>query len=148
MTVHQKVSLTVVPLSGPLKTNDFSNPGGRAFDRLHSEKSPSTSTTSDQVAQTLVNQKILEQLTTIGKRLDALENNKCKKSADKSKIKNKKGKVSEHKVPMSAHAQSADTKCKYRAISNQYTNKYTIFALIELYQAKCEYSATSGSENT
>ena len=79
------------------------------FDRLHSEKSPSTSGTSDQTAQTLVNQKILEQLTTIGKRLDALESNKCKKSIDKSKIKNKKGKVGQQKVSLSAHAQSADT---------------------------------------
>ena len=56
-----------------------------------------------------MNQKILEQLTAIGKRLDALENNKCKKSIDKSKIKNKKGKVVQHSVPLSAHAHSADT---------------------------------------
>ena len=94
---------------GASDSDDSNTPGGRAFDRLHSEKSPSTSSTSDQTAQTLVNQKILEQLTTIGKRLDALENNKCKKSIDKSKIKNKKGKVVQHSVPLSAHAQSADT---------------------------------------
>ena len=94
---------------GASDSDDSNTPGGRAFDRLHSEKSPSTSSTSDHTAQTLVNQKILEQLTTIGKRLDALENNKCKKSIDKSKIKNKKGKVVQHSVPLSAHAQSADT---------------------------------------
>ena len=90
---------------GASDSDDSNTPGGRAFDRLHSEKSPSTSSTSDQTAQTLVNQKILEQLTTIGKRLDPLENNKCKKSIDKSKIKNKKGKVVQHSVP----TQSADT---------------------------------------
>ena len=93
---------------GASDSDNSSTPGGRAFNRLHSEQAPSTSSSSDQVAQTLVNQKILEQLTSIGKRLDALENNKCKKSSDKSKIKNKKAKVG-HKVPLSAHAQSVDT---------------------------------------
>ena len=68
---------------GASDSNDSSTPMGRVFDRLHSEKSPSTSSSSDQIAQTLVNQKILEQLSTIGKRLDALEKNKCKKSIDR-----------------------------------------------------------------
>ena len=94
---------------GASDSDDSSTPGCRVFDRLQSEKSSATSGSSDQTAQTLVNQKILEQLTTIGKRLDALESNKCKKSSDKSKIKNKKGKVGQHKVPLSAQAQSADT---------------------------------------
>ena len=94
---------------GASDSDDSCNPGGRVFDRLHSEKVPSTSVTSDQTAQTLVNQKILEQLTTIGKRLDALEQTKCKKSVDKSKIKGKKAKISDHKVSLSAHRQSADT---------------------------------------
>ena len=63
---------------GASDSDDSGTPVGRAFNRLHSEKSPSTSGSLDQIAQTLVNQKILEQLSTIGKRLDALEKNNVK----------------------------------------------------------------------
>ena len=73
--------------SDELSTNDT-----RSFDKFNTEKLPSTSSTSDQTMQSLVNQKILEQLTNIGKRLDVLEKSNCKSRQIKQKSRVKKEK--------------------------------------------------------
>ena len=52
---------------------------------------------SDPNIQQLINARILEQLDKIGQRLDRIENKECKKTADKSKIKNSASKVVKQK---------------------------------------------------
>ena len=52
---------------------------------------------SDPNMQQLINARILEQLDKIGQRLDRIENNECKKTSDKSKIKNSASKVVKQK---------------------------------------------------
>ena len=109
---HDRSSESELDCSAVVGASDSDDPStiaSRSFEKFYSEKVPSTSGSSDNPAQSLVNQKILEQLTSIGKRLDVLEKSNCKKSVDKSKIKSDKGKVVEHKVPISTHRQSADT---------------------------------------
>ena len=59
--------------------------------------------------QSLVNQKNLEQLSSIGKRLNELEKSKCKKTADKSKIKSKRDKSVNQNVAKSTHMHTSDT---------------------------------------
>ena len=73
-----------------------SDPDGNASDNdmLGNESNPrvneGASTSSELSTQDLINQRILDQLNAIGTRLDKLEkSDKCKKTSDKSKTKNK-----------------------------------------------------------
>ena len=60
--------------------------------------------------QTIINQKILEQLSRIGSRLDKLENEKtCKKSSDKAKIKKQNHNFS--KIPIKKYNKSTTATC-------------------------------------
>ena len=65
----------------------------RSYDRFSVENDKSNNTQTD-TAQQLVNQTILQQLEKISARLDTLEKSNCKKSVDRSKIKNRKVKQS------------------------------------------------------
>ena len=85
-TGHDSSSESELDCSAVVGASDSDDPStldARSFDKFNSEKLPSTSSTSDQTMQTLINQKNLEQLTSIGKRLDVLEKSICKKSAEK-----------------------------------------------------------------
>ena len=139
MTVHQKSELDCSAVIGASDSDDPSISASRSFDKYYSEKVPSTSGTSDQTAQTLVHHKILEQLTSIGKRLDALEKSNCKKSVDKSKIKSKRGKVVVQKVPTSTHSQSVDTVTSQgvstaQTVTGTQTNSHTLPSLSSIRQ--------------
>ena len=67
-------------------SDDASVITARTFDKFHAENAGLSSTCSDSKAQDLVNQKPLEQLKNIGKRLDKLEQSNCKRNVDKTKL--------------------------------------------------------------
>ena len=138
---HDSSSESELDCSAVVGASDSDDPSinaSRTFDKYYSEKVPSTST-SDQTAQTMVNHKILEQLTSIGKRLDALEKSNCKKSVDKSKIKSKRAKVVVQKVPTSTHSQSVDTVTSQgvstaSTVTGTQTNSHTLPSLSSIRQ--------------
>ena len=72
---HDSSSESELDCSAVVEASDSDDPSTldtRSFDKFNTEKVPSTSGSSDHTMQTLVTQKILEQLTSIGKRLDVL----------------------------------------------------------------------------
>ena len=140
--VHGSSSETELDCSAVVEASDNDDPSTldtRSFDKFNTEKVPSTLGSSDHTMQTLVNQKILEQLTSIGKRLDVLEKLNCKKSADKSKIKSKRGKVVEQKVATSTHRHNVDTVGLHsgstgQTVSDTQTNAHTLPSLSSIRQ--------------
>ena len=139
---HDSSSESELDCSAVVGASDSDDPSinvSRTFDKYYSEKVPSTSGTLDQTAQTVVNHKILEQLTSIGKRLDALEKSNCKKSVDKTKIKSKRAKVVVQKVPTSTHSQSVDTVTSQgvstaQTVTGTQTNSHTLPSLSSIRQ--------------
>ena len=62
---------------------------------------------SDSNMQQLINARILDQLDKIGQRLDRIENKECKKTADKTKVKNSASKLVKNKKPSPKVQQTA-----------------------------------------
>ena len=86
----------VINQSDTEQTDEKDNPGSTG---------PKDKSTSDCVTQQIINAQILAQLTNISQHLEKIEKPKCKKTADPTKIKNKKGKASQS-TTQTAHTTS------------------------------------------